>query len=147
MKREPSTTLFVLDIDPITREGLRAVGDLRADLQEAFYLEKKNNGLTQQDVARRLNVNRSVVHRQLTGEENITVRKAAELAKAMGWKVTIHVAKDNHENGSNEVTTESTFHGGNLPANGTGQFFLLIGNKMRLPVNVPSTNEFTVKAE
>jgi transcriptional regulator with XRE-family HTH domain len=147
MKRELSTTSFVLNIDPITREGLRAVGDLRADLQEAFYLEKKLNGLTQQEVARRLNVNRSVVHRHLTGEENVTVRKAAELAKAMGWKVNIHVSKENTEQASNDVTIEPTVHAEHVAANGTGTLFLVIQNKPNLPVSVLGTKEFTVKAE
>jgi plasmid maintenance system antidote protein VapI len=134
MKREPLTTLFVLDIDPITREGLRAVGDLRADLQEAFYVEKRLNGLTQQAVARRLKVNRSVVHRQLTGEENVTVRKAAELAKAMGWKINIHLSKENPKHGSNEAAAESTVHAENVTANGTGQFLVFIKNEPKLPV-------------
>jgi transcriptional regulator with XRE-family HTH domain len=143
MKQELLTTSFVLDIDPITREGLRAIADLRADLQEAFYAEKKINGLTQQEVARRLNVNRSVVHRQLTGEENITVRKAAELAKAMGWKVNIRVSKETPEHGSNEIM-EPIVH---ATANGTGQFFLLIRSEPKIPLSLANTEDLMIRAE
>jgi hypothetical protein len=46
----------------------------------------ENGELTQAAVARALEVDRSVIHRQLKGEENLTLSRVAELAWALGKK-------------------------------------------------------------
>jgi transcriptional regulator with XRE-family HTH domain len=108
------------------------VGDLRAELQEAFFSEKKERGLTQQDVAKQLNVHRSVVNRHLTGEENLTVRKAAEIAKAMGRELRFEVFKPPSDPYQNEPA--------NVPRDYSNQAIAPIGTgtRNRPSVSIPS---------
>jgi hypothetical protein len=101
---------FVFDIGEKSRTVARVLGDLRSSLQSAFLIEKKARKLTQQEIANTLNVNRSVVNRQLMGLENLTVRSAAELAWAMGWQTRIEVYKDDthqHQKNSPGSTTSN----------------------------------------
>jgi len=139
---------FVFDIGDRSRRVSRVLGKLRSDLQTAFVTEKKTRKITQQEIAKSLNVNRSVVNRQLIGKENLTVKSAVELAWAMGWETKIEVYKPDNSISSNEVTAERIVHAESLPAaNGTGQFFLLIKNEPKLPVSLQNTKEFAVRAE
>ncbi|WP_188910821.1 helix-turn-helix domain-containing protein [Salinarimonas ramus] len=56
------------------------------ELQGALAAEKKTRGLTQQQVADLLEVNRSVVNRRVLGRDNLTVRSLAETAWALGYE-------------------------------------------------------------
>jgi hypothetical protein len=139
---------FVFDIGERSRRVSRVLGKLRSDLQTALVTEKKIRKITQQEIAKSLNVNRSVVNRQLIGKENLTVKSAVELAWAMGWETKIEIYKPDNSISSNEATAEQIVHAETFPAvNGTGQLFLLIKNEPKLPVPLPNTKEFVVRAE
>jgi len=83
----------VFDIGELPRIVGRAIGDLRVQLQSAFIAEKKSRGLTQQAIATTLGVNRSVINRQLRGEENLEVKSVVALAWAMGWETNLSIYK------------------------------------------------------
>lgn len=79
-------TSFVFDIGERSRRVSRTLGKLRSDLQAAFIAERKSRKLTQQAVATTLNVNRSVVNRQLTGIEILQSRALSSLHGLWGGR-------------------------------------------------------------
>lgn len=74
---------FHLEIDPKRNAGNRLIFRIIREIQRAYAEEKTDRKLTQQEVAERLGVNRSVVNRWLQGKENLTVRSLGELMWAM----------------------------------------------------------------
>lgn len=77
---------YELKIDPKSRAGGRFIGQVRKALVSAAIDEKKETGISQQQIASRLGVNRSVINRLLRGEANLTLRSVAEIAWALGWE-------------------------------------------------------------
>jgi hypothetical protein len=98
---------YVFDIGERARKVSRALGKLHSALQAAFIAEREARKLTQQAIATRLDVNRSVINRQLTGIENITVKSVVELAWAMGWETKIEIFKPQHGQQQNDVFTRT----------------------------------------
>ncbi|MET4240705.1 helix-turn-helix transcriptional regulator [Bradyrhizobium sp. RT10b] len=62
----------------------RFVGDVREELISAFLEEMAERGLSKSEVARLLDVNRSVVSRILNGTAPLELRTIGQLAWAMG---------------------------------------------------------------
>jgi hypothetical protein len=89
-------------IDERSRIGSRFISDVREELQRALFSEKDERGITQQAIASKLGVNRSVVNRQFMGLENITVRRVAELLWAVGWEPHFEARKIVQGDGMNE---------------------------------------------
>lgn len=77
---------FDYEIDPLERAGSRFLSRVRGELQKALVCEKAERKLTQQAIADRLGVNRSVVNRQFMGLENITAKRIGELLYILGWE-------------------------------------------------------------
>ena len=119
-------TSFVFDIGERSRKVSRTLGKLRSDLQAAFIAERKSRKLTQQAVATTLNVNRSVVNRQLTGIENLTVKSAVELAWAMGWETKIEVYKPSATPGQNERLSGVDGHVRAFPLGSTNRIMPIV---------------------
>jgi transcriptional regulator with XRE-family HTH domain len=61
----------------------------RHHLLLAFEMEKERRGFTQADLARELNVDRSVVNRRLMGHENLTIKSLAELADVLNRELVV----------------------------------------------------------
>jgi transcriptional regulator with XRE-family HTH domain len=140
---------FVFEIGERSRKVSRLIGKLRSDLQKAFVIEKKSQKLTQQAIATRLNVNRSVINRQLTGTENLTVKSAVELAWAMGWETRIEVFKPELVPGKNELNSGLRETRVRASA-GTGTSYrplLPIANTQQIIVLNHETVNVTVRAE
>jgi plasmid maintenance system antidote protein VapI len=112
-------TSYVFDIGERARRASRFITHVRAELQRAFVAEKSVRKITQQKVAELLGVNRSVVNRQLTGEENLTLRSVAELAWALGWQPVFELRKQ--EVKGNNIQ--------NSPQTGTGEGPSAAGNQ------------------
>ncbi len=96
-------SLYEFDIGEKDRCVSRFLGDVRSEIQQAFMTEKASRKLTQQQVATLLEVNRSVVNRQLTGVENLTCRRIAEFAWALGYEPEFHLRKVEVEAGTNDL--------------------------------------------
>jgi transcriptional regulator with XRE-family HTH domain len=84
---------FEYDIGGKSRAGARFISRVRREVQRAFASEKAERKLTQQDIATKLGVNRSVINRQLSGLDNMTLRSAAELLWAIGWEPVFEAQK------------------------------------------------------
>jgi hypothetical protein len=57
---------------------------VRRELQKALSEEHAAHGTTQASIAAELNINRSVIHRQLMGIENLTLGRVGEIAELLG---------------------------------------------------------------
>jgi transcriptional regulator with XRE-family HTH domain len=95
-------SLYEFDIGEKDRCVSRFLGDVRSEIQQAFMAEKATRKLTQQQIATLLEVNRSVINRQLTGVENPTCRRVAELAWALGYEPEFRLRKQEVEDGAND---------------------------------------------
>jgi hypothetical protein len=89
--------LYVFDIGEKARKVARFIGEVRAEFQRAFVIEKSFRKITQQQIATMIGVNRSVINRQLMGLENLTLRRVAELAWALGWEIVFQLRKPGQE--------------------------------------------------
>jgi len=68
------------------------MGTVRRELQKAVAAEKQARKLTQQQIAEMLDTNRSVINREILGG-NLTLRRLAELAWALGWEIVFEFRK------------------------------------------------------
>ena len=83
------------------------MGRVRRELLRAVT-EEKQAGLTQQELARRLQSGRSNVNRQLSGEAEITLRSLADLAWALDREITFELRRPDQTTGQNIAPQTST---------------------------------------
>jgi ribosome-binding protein aMBF1 (putative translation factor) len=100
-------TLFRFDIGARSRTGGRLIGRVRRELLRAVA-EERAAGLTQQELASRLQTHRSDVNRQLSGDSEITLRSLAELAWALGREITLELRRPDKMAGQNIAPMTST---------------------------------------
>jgi len=96
---------FQISISPSRRVAARFIEGVRRALQKALAEEERENGVTQADIARRIGVNRSVIHRELRGHRDITLGRLAELAWAMGREPSFSMPKIRNAEGANHPGT------------------------------------------
>ena len=96
---------FEFDIGEKARAGSRFIDRVNAEVQRAFFSEKETEKVTQQAIATRLGVHRSVVNRQVMGLENMTARSIGELFWALGWEPFFEARKHEHELGENDFVS------------------------------------------
>src|SRR5450759_2573087 len=98
---------LVYDIGGKGRTVARFMGTVRREVQKAVAFEKEERKLTQQQIADMLDTDKSVINREILGG-NLTLRRLAELAWALGWEIVFEfrrpVAVAGH-NQSSEVPT------------------------------------------
>ena len=78
------------------------VSRVNEELQRALAAEKRVRKLSQQSIADRLDVNRSVINRRFLGLENLTARTIAETLWAIGWEPHFEARKIKPADGENE---------------------------------------------
>lgn len=109
-------TSFQFDIGSRARNAGRFIGRVRDELLKALSERKKDGKLSQQELATKLEVHRSLINRQLSGESNLTLRSLADLAWAMDMEISFELRKPVAEAGQNQpvqqaVTTSTIGHG------------------------------------
>jgi hypothetical protein len=77
---------LVFDIGAKKRAVARFMEVVRHEVQKAVAHEKETRKLTQQQIADMLDTTKSVVNREILGG-NLTLRRLAELAWALGWEI------------------------------------------------------------
>ncbi len=94
---------YQLKIDPKSRKAAKFISQLQKKLQAELVA----SGMTQQEVAEVLGVDRSVVNRRLKGSANLTARSIAEFAYAFDKEIDLEfVEKDRREKtNSTEATS------------------------------------------
>src|SRR5215471_5851689 len=100
-------TFFRFDIDARSRMAGRLLGRIRREFLKAVT-EEKRAGLTQQELARRLETERSNINRQLSGETEMTLRSLADLAWALDREITFELHPISAVLGQNIAPTTST---------------------------------------
>jgi transcriptional regulator with XRE-family HTH domain len=101
-------TSFNFDIGGRARSAGRFIGRVRLELLRVLSEKKAESGISQQALAQRLNVHRSLINRQLSGEANLTLRSLADLAWAMDMEISFELKKPAAEFGQNQTSTTST---------------------------------------
>jgi transcriptional regulator with XRE-family HTH domain len=91
---------FRFGIEARSRTAGRLIGRVRRELLKAIT-EEKRAGLSQQELARRLESERSNINRQLSGEAEITLRSLADLAWALGREITFELRRPDSAAGQN----------------------------------------------
>lgn len=89
---------FRISVSPKRRAAARFVTRVRRELQTAL---SNSDAVTQADIARLLEVDRSVIHRQLNGRQDIQLGRVAEIALALGYEPDFHLVKIQTPVGSN----------------------------------------------
>lgn len=84
---------FKLQISPKDRASARFIASVQRAIVEIALAERENSQITQQEIANRLGVNRSVINRILKGETNLTLRSVAEVAWALGYSPSLELCK------------------------------------------------------
>jgi transcriptional regulator with XRE-family HTH domain len=100
-------TFFRFDIDARSRTAGRLIGRIRRELLKAIT-EEKRAGLTQLQLARRLQSARANINRQLSGEAEITLRSLADLAWALDREIAFELRPVEAISGQNISPTTST---------------------------------------
>jgi transcriptional regulator with XRE-family HTH domain len=70
---------------------LKLAGMVESQLREAFGHRHEESGLTQSDIARLLEVDRSTIHNRLSGLTNMTIETIANMVWAMDYDIDVKV--------------------------------------------------------
>jgi transcriptional regulator with XRE-family HTH domain len=92
---------FQITISPKERAAGRFISRVRRAIQKALAEEEKKNGTSQSDLARTLGINRSVISREIRGNQDLTLSRVAELAWALGRKPKFELVEVSQTEGSN----------------------------------------------
>jgi len=92
-------------LDPKDEAGADFVALLGEQLQQAFLKRKKEAKLTYQQIAEKMLVDRSRVHRCFSGSANLTAETIGELGWALGGRAEVVIVFDDDAEafGSNDV--------------------------------------------
>lgn len=92
---------FKLQMSPRDKASARFIAAVQKAIVEIALAEKEKTKITQQEIAKRLGVNRSVINRMLKGEANLTLRSVAEFAWALGYTPSFELCKNSRKHSSN----------------------------------------------
>lgn len=70
---------------------LQLVGSIESQLRQAFAKRHEENGLTQAGLAEKIGVDRSAVHRRLSGRANMTAETIADMVWALGHCIRVEI--------------------------------------------------------
>ena len=110
-------TSFHFDIGGRARHAGRFIGRVRSELLRALSERKSEGDFSQEALARKLDAERALINRQLSGEKNLTLRAVADLAWAMDLEISFELKKPATEAGRNHpvqnqaMTTSTVRHG------------------------------------
>jgi hypothetical protein len=85
------------------RAAGRFIATVRRAIQQALAEENATSGITQAAIAGALNVNRSVIHRQIMGYDNLTLGTVAGIADVLGRQIEFRLCKSECIGGNHTV--------------------------------------------
>ena len=107
-------TYFHFDIGERARHAGRFIGRVRGELLRALSERKSEIGFSQQGLAQKLDTERALINRQLSGETSLTLRSLADLAWAMDMEICFELKRPIAEAGQNQPMTTSTVGHGQI---------------------------------
>jgi hypothetical protein len=81
---------------------LALAGAIESQLRDAYARRNEAGLCTQSSLAEKLDVNRSAVHRRLTGQTNMTIRSLADMVWALDHCISLEIFDPGSRVGSNE---------------------------------------------
>ena len=87
------------------------MGRIRNELLRALSEKKTESGICQQALARKLDIERALVNRQLSGEENLSLRSLADLAWAMDMEISFELKSPANAGQNQPIMTSTVSHG------------------------------------
>lgn len=88
--------------DPRRKLYLRLVGSIESQLRDAYSARYEAGLLNQSILSSKLGVNRSVVHRRLSGKTNMTIETLASMVWALGHTIDIRIFDPQIESTGND---------------------------------------------
>ncbi|MBM7048367.1 helix-turn-helix transcriptional regulator [Rhizobium lusitanum] len=82
---------FQFDLDPREEASISLIADVAANLRNAVNTYRERTGVNQSDIAAKLDVDRALLTKCLSGFRNITLRTLSDIAWAIGSKVEINI--------------------------------------------------------
>ena len=95
---------YQLKISPKAMKSARFISRLQKAIQRALA----ESGMSQQDVATKLEIDRSVVNKRLNGKANLTARSIAEFAYAFDKEVYVGLVDKLPASGQNWTASAAT---------------------------------------
>ncbi len=92
---------YQIKLDKRARQAAKFISKLQMRIQEMLV----QSGMTQQEVAERLGVDRSVINRRLTGKANLTARSIADFSYVFGKEIDIKFSDPAKETRVNWITS------------------------------------------
>jgi len=94
-------TFFNIEIDPKDVAAAKFIADTQRGLvSEAIKAKERDNSLTRAEIARIAGIDKSSLTKILNGKGNITLRKLAEIAYALGVEPSVGYASINRQSNS-----------------------------------------------
>ena len=129
-------TYFHFDIGGRARNAGRFIGKVRNEFLRALSVKRAESGICQQALAVKLDTERALINRQLSGEETLSLRALADLAWAMDMEISFELKSPSASAGQNHPMTTSTVS--------YGQIRYIDGGVRK--VSSPATNESDASA-
>lgn len=77
---------YELEIDEKSDVGMTFMARVASEIRRAALEEKAGRKITQQAIAEKVGTSRAVINREMSGLENLTARRTAEILWALGWE-------------------------------------------------------------
>jgi transcriptional regulator with XRE-family HTH domain len=94
---------FQINLSDRSRVAARFIRRVHREIQNGFSHRAKS-GLTQQSLAKKLDVNRATVNKRLLGRDNLTLRSIADLAWALDLEIDFRLTPKHGSSHSNVYT-------------------------------------------
>ena len=107
-------TSFHFDIGSRARQAGRFIGRVRGELLRALSEKRAEAGFSQQALDQKLDVHRSLINRQFSGEVPLTLRSIADLAWAMDLEISFELKKPTARIGQNQPAATTTIEHGRI---------------------------------
>lgn len=102
---------FQIVISPKRRSAARLIHQVRSDLQRLVEESKKAGGVNQSDIAKALDVHRSVISRELKGTKDLTLGRVGEIAWALGKEASVAFVDADQPPEKTNIQPATTFTG------------------------------------
>lgn len=86
-------TSYLFEIGSKRRKTARLIGQVRDEIVRAFVQEKTSKLISQDDLAAKLDVNKSVISRDFNSYTNMTLSKVADYAWALDCDIVFKMKK------------------------------------------------------
>jgi cyanate lyase len=87
-------TSVELEFDEKSHAVAMFMAEVAREIRRAAVEEKARRKITQQAIADKVGTSRAVINREMSGLENLTARRIAEILWALGWEPHFEARKN-----------------------------------------------------